>query len=57
MPATSPFHVGETQIQARLGVREAVAVFPLLVLIVWIGVLPMTFLSPLEAAVNLALSR
>ncbi|MCP5200279.1 MAG: pyridoxamine 5'-phosphate oxidase family protein [Gammaproteobacteria bacterium] len=27
MPATSPFHVGETQIQARLGVREAVAGF------------------------------
>ncbi len=31
--------------------------FPLLVLIVWIGVHPMTFLSPMEAAVRLLLAQ
>ena len=32
--------------------RELLAVLPLLILIVWIGVYPNTFLSPMEAAVR-----
>jgi len=38
-------------------VRELLAVSPLLVLIVWIGVHPTTFLSPMEASVRLLLGR
>jgi len=37
--------------------RELLAVSPLLVLIVWIGVHPTTFLSPMEASVRLLLGR
>jgi NADH-quinone oxidoreductase subunit M len=37
---------------ADINLRELVAVLPLLVLIVWIGVHPTTFLSPMEAAVR-----
>jgi len=37
--------------------RELLAVAPLLVLMVWIGVHPTTFLSPMEAAVRLLLGR
>ena len=40
-----------------LTIREFFVMFPLLVLIVWIGVYPMTFLSPMEAAVRLLLAR
>ncbi len=40
-----------------LTIREFFVLFPLLVLIVWIGVHPMTFLSPMEAAVRLLLAR
>ncbi len=40
-----------------LSIREFFVMFPLLVLIVWIGVYPMTFLSPMEAAVRLLLTR
>jgi NADH-quinone oxidoreductase subunit M len=40
-----------------LSIREFFVMFPLLVLIVWIGVHPMTFLSPMEAAVRLLLAR
>jgi NADH-quinone oxidoreductase subunit M len=36
-----------------ISARELIAVAPLLVLIVWIGVYPNTFLSPMEAAVRL----
>jgi len=38
-----------------MNLRELAAVLPLLVLIVWIGVYPSTFLSPMEAAVGLLL--
>jgi NADH-quinone oxidoreductase subunit M len=37
--------------------RELLAVAPLLVLIVWIGVHPVTFLEPMEAAVRLVLGH
>ena len=37
-----------------INARELLAVAPLLVLIVWIGVHPTTFLSPMEAAVRVA---
>ncbi len=40
-----------------LTIREFFVMFPLLVLIVWIGVHPMTFLSPMEAAVRLLLAQ
>ena len=40
-----------------LTIREFFVMFPLLVLIVWIGVHPTTFLSPMEAAVRLLLAR
>ncbi|MCK5375783.1 MAG: NADH-quinone oxidoreductase subunit M, partial [Acidobacteria bacterium] len=40
-----------------LNLREILAVTPLLVFIVWIGVHPNTFLSPMEAAVRLILTR
>jgi NADH-quinone oxidoreductase subunit M len=40
-----------------LTVRELFVMLPLLVLIVWIGVHPGTFLSPTEAAVRLLLGR
>ncbi len=38
-----------------MNLREIVTILPLVVLIVWIGVHPMTFLSPIEAAVRLLL--
>jgi len=37
--------------------RELLAVAPLLVFIIWIGVHPVTFLEPMEAAVRLILGR
>jgi NADH-quinone oxidoreductase subunit M len=40
-----------------LSAREFFVMFPLLVFIVWIGFYPMTFLSPMEAAVRLLLAR
>jgi len=40
-----------------INLRELLAVAPLLVLIVWIGVHPTTFLSPMEASVRLLLGR
>ena len=40
-----------------LSIREFFVMFPLLVLIVWIGVYPMTFLSPMEAAIRLLLAN
>jgi len=40
-----------------LTIRELFVMLPLLVLIVWIGVHPGTFLSPTEAAVRLLLGR
>ena len=40
-----------------MNLREIIAVIPLLLFIVWIGVHPNTFLSPMESAVRLLLSR
>jgi NADH-quinone oxidoreductase subunit M len=40
-----------------LTIREFFVMFPLLVLIVWIGAYPLSFLSPMEAAVRLLLAR
>jgi NADH-quinone oxidoreductase subunit M len=40
-----------------LSVREFFVMFPLLVLIVWIGFHPSTFLAPMEAATSLLLAR
>jgi NADH-quinone oxidoreductase subunit M len=40
-----------------MSARELVAVAPLVVFIVWIGVHPMTFLGPMEAAVRTLLAR
>jgi NADH-quinone oxidoreductase subunit M len=40
-----------------VNLRELLALAPLLVLIVWIGVYPATFLAPMEAAVQLILGR
>jgi NADH-quinone oxidoreductase subunit M len=40
-----------------LSIREFFVMFPLAVLIVWIGAYPMTFLSPMEASVRLLLAR
>jgi NADH-quinone oxidoreductase subunit M len=40
-----------------MNLREILAVSPLLLFIVWIGVHPNTFLSPMEAAVRLLLTR
>jgi NADH-quinone oxidoreductase subunit M len=42
---------------ADINLRELLATAPLLVLIVWIGVHPTTFLSPMEAAVSLLLNQ
>ncbi len=47
----------ENQKLKDISPRELLAVAPLLVLIVWIGVHPTTFLSPMEAAVSLLLGR
>jgi NADH-quinone oxidoreductase subunit M len=40
-----------------LTIREFFVMFPLLVLILWIGVYPTTYLSPMEAAVRVLLAR
>ena len=53
----NPLVHDENKTLKDINLREVVAVLPLLVFIVWIGVHPTTFLSPMEAAVNLVLSR
>jgi len=40
-----------------ISVREVFVVAPLLILIVWIGIHPNTFLAPMEASVRLLLTR
>ncbi len=52
-PTDSPV----VQKMTDMTVREFFVVAPLLVLIVWIGVHPGTFLNPMEAAVRLLLAR
>ena len=47
----------ENRSLADMNLREVAAVLPLMVFIVWIGVHPTTFLSPMEAAVRLLLAR
>jgi NADH-quinone oxidoreductase subunit M len=46
-----------TQKMKDISLREFFVVLPLLILVVWIGVRPTTFLSPMEAAVRLLLQR
>ncbi len=46
-----------TQKMADITLREVVVILPLVVMIIWIGVYPITFLSPMEAAVRLLLTR
>jgi NADH-quinone oxidoreductase subunit M len=51
----NPLTVEENRSLKDMTFLEIVTVLPLVVLIVWIGVHPMTFLSPLEASVRLLL--
>jgi NADH-quinone oxidoreductase subunit M len=53
----NPLTHEENRSLSDVNLREIVAVTPLLVFIVWIGVHPTTFLSPMEAAVRLLLTR
>jgi NADH-quinone oxidoreductase subunit M len=48
----NPMVHDENRSLTDMNARELIAVAPLLVLIVWIGVHPTTFLSPMEAAVR-----
>jgi len=50
-----PFRHEENRDLRDIGARELLAVAPLLLFIVWIGVHPTTFLEPMEAAVRLIL--
>jgi len=52
-PLDNPKNEGLSDIRFR----ELMVVAPLLVLIVWIGIYPTTFLNPMEAAVRLLLAR
>ena len=53
----NPFAHEENKSLKDMNLREVLAVAPLLVFIVWIGVHPTTFLSPMEAAVRLLLGH
>ncbi len=53
----NPLRHEENRDLKDISARELLAVSPLLVLIVWIGVHPTTFLSPMEASVRLLLGR
>ena len=53
----NPLRHEENRDLKDINARELLAVSPLLVLIVWIGVHPTTFLSPMEASVRLLLGR
>jgi NADH-quinone oxidoreductase subunit M len=48
----NPLVHDENRTLTDLNPRELLALAPLVVLIVWIGVHPTTFLSPMEAAVH-----
>jgi len=49
----NPFAHEENASLKDMNLREVLAVIPLVVFIIWIGVHPTTFLSPMEAAVRL----
>ncbi len=51
----NPLTNDENKSLTDMNLREIGTILPLVVLIVWIGVHPMTFLSPIEAAVRLLL--
>ena len=53
----NPFAHEENRDLKDINAREVLAVLPLLIFIVWIGVHPTTFLSPMEAAVRLLLAH
>jgi len=53
----NPLSNEENRSLKDMNLREVLAVAPLLVFIVWIGIHPTTFLSPMEAAVRLLLGR
>ncbi len=53
----NPFANSENLSLRDINARELLAVAPLLVFIVWIGIHPTTFLSPMEAAVGLLLGH
>jgi NADH-quinone oxidoreductase subunit M len=53
----NPLSNDENREISDINLRELLSVAPLLVFIVWIGVHPNTFLSPMEAAVQLLLGR
>ncbi len=52
-----PVHVESNRTLRDISFRELCVVAPLILLIIWIGVLPNTFLEPMEASVRLLLSR
>jgi NADH-quinone oxidoreductase subunit M len=52
-----PVHITANQGLPEITLREIFVVAPLVVLIIWIGVHPNTFLEPMEASVRLLLAR
>jgi NADH-quinone oxidoreductase subunit M len=52
-----PIHVRANEAISDITIREVFVVAPLVVLVVWIGVHPNTFLEPMEASVRLLLGR
>jgi NADH-quinone oxidoreductase subunit M len=48
----NPLDIEENRDLRDMNARELLAMAPILVLIVWIGVYPTTFLAPMEAAVR-----
>jgi len=52
-----PVHLTANYALPDINLREVFVVAPLLVLIVWIGIHPNTFLEPMEASVRLLLAR
>jgi NADH-quinone oxidoreductase subunit M len=52
-----PVHITANQGLPEINLREIFVVAPLVVLIIWIGVHPNTFLEPMEASVRLLLAR
>jgi NADH-quinone oxidoreductase subunit M len=52
-----PIHVRANEAISDINLREVFVVAPLVILVVWIGVHPTTFLEPMEASVRLLLGR
>jgi NADH-quinone oxidoreductase subunit M len=52
-----PIHIRANEAISDINLREVLVVAPLVVLVVWIGVHPNTFLEPMEASVRLLLAR